>query len=119
MDHRLFKQRRCPAGGDGGFVGIVISRSDKVQVLKTKIHHGTGNRADAQGYRVGGKTGSAEKPSEGGYARHSVVATFAAAFPMDNPRYVVIAMVDEPRGNAYSLGQRTAGFTAAPVVRTS
>ena len=34
-----------------------------------------------------------------------------------DPRYDVIAMVDEPRGNAYSLGQRTAGFTAAPVVR--
>lgn len=87
------------------------------QLLRMIVASGTGNRADAPGYRVGGKTGSAEKPSEGGYARHSVVATFAAAFPMDNPRYVVIAMVDEPRGNAYSLGQRTAGFTAAPVVR--
>ena len=87
------------------------------QLLRMIVADGTGNRADAEGYRVGGKTGSAEKPSEGGYARHSVVATFAAAFPMDNPRYVILAMIDEPRGNAYSLGQRTAGFTAAPVVR--
>jgi cell division protein FtsI (penicillin-binding protein 3) len=46
-----------------------------------------------------------------------VVATFAAAFPMDNPRYVIIAMIDQPKGNAYSSGQRTAGWTAAPVVR--
>lgn len=87
------------------------------QLLRMIVADGTGTRADAPGYRVGGKTGSAEKPSDGGYARHSVVATFAAAFPMDNPRYVIVAMIDEPRGNAYSLGQRTAGFTAAPVVR--
>jgi cell division protein FtsI (penicillin-binding protein 3) len=87
------------------------------QLLRMIVADGTGARADAEGYRVGGKTGSAEKPSEGGYARNSVVATFAAAFPMDNPRYVILAMIDEPRGNAFSMGQRTAGFTAAPVVR--
>ncbi len=36
---------------------------------------------------------------------------------MDNPRYIVLVMIDEPKGNAYSSGQRTAGWTAAPVVR--
>ena len=36
---------------------------------------------------------------------------------MDNPRYVVLVMIDEPKGNAFSSGQRTAGWTAAPVVR--
>jgi cell division protein FtsI (penicillin-binding protein 3) len=36
---------------------------------------------------------------------------------MDNPRYVLIVMIDEPKGNAYSSGQRTAGWTAAPVVQ--
>jgi cell division protein FtsI (penicillin-binding protein 3) len=87
------------------------------QLLRMIVADGTGTRADAPGYRVGGKTGSAEKPSAGGYARHSVVATFAGAFPMDNPRYVIVAMIDEPRGNAFSMGQRTAGYTAAPVVR--
>ncbi len=87
------------------------------QLLRMIVSDGTGGRADAAGYRVGGKTGSAEKPSSGGYARNSVVATFAAAFPMDRPRFVVLAMIDEPRGNEFSMGQRTAGFTAAPVVR--
>ena len=87
------------------------------QLLRLIVTDGTGKQADAPGFRVGGKTGSAEKPGVGGYRRSSVVATFAAAFPMDNPRYVVIAMVDEPKGNAYSSGQRTAGWTAAPVVR--
>lgn len=87
------------------------------QLLRMIVADGTGRTADAPGYRVGGKTGSAEKPGVGGYARHSVVATFAAGFPMDNPRYVILVMIDEPKGNAYSSGQRTAAFTAAPVVK--
>jgi len=87
------------------------------QLLRLIVSDGTGKQANAPGFRVGGKTGSAEKPGAGGYRRTSVVATFAAAFPMDNPRYVVIAMVDEPKGNAFSSGQRTAGWTAAPVIK--
>jgi cell division protein FtsI (penicillin-binding protein 3) len=87
------------------------------QLLRMIVSDGTGRKADAPGFRVGGKTGSAEKPGVGGYRRSSVVATFASAFPMDNPRYVLIIMIDEPKGNAYSSGQRTAGWTAAPVVQ--
>lgn len=87
------------------------------QLMRMIVVDGTGRKADAQGYRVGGKTGSAEKPGLGGYSRNLVVATFAAAFPMDNPRYVVLAMLDEPKGTAESSFQRTAGYTAAPVVQ--
>ena len=87
------------------------------QLLRLIVSDGTGRQADAPGFRVGGKTGSAEKPGVGGYRRHSLVSTFAAVFPMDNPRYVVIAMIDEPKGNAFSSGQRTAGYTVAPVVK--
>jgi cell division protein FtsI (penicillin-binding protein 3) len=78
--------------------------------------YGTGRSANAPGFRVGGKTGSAEKPGVGGYQRSSLVSTFAAAFPMDRPRYVVIAMMDEPKGTAASSYQRTAAWNAAPVV---
>ncbi|PQM26567.1 peptidoglycan glycosyltransferase [Sphingopyxis lindanitolerans] len=87
------------------------------QLLRLIVSDGTGRQADAPGFRVGGKTGSAEKPGAGGYRRHSLVSTFAAAFPMDNPRYVILAMIDEPKGNAFSSGQRTAGYTVAPVVK--
>lgn len=86
------------------------------QLLRMIVRDGTGRKAEAPGFRVGGKTGSAEKPGAGGYRRSSVVATFAAAFPMDKPRYVVIVMIDEPSGNSASSFQRTAGWTAAPVV---
>jgi cell division protein FtsI (penicillin-binding protein 3) len=87
------------------------------QLLRMIVVDGTGKKADALGYRVGGKTGSAEKPSAGGYARNLVVSTFAAAFPMDNPRYIIVAMLDEPQGTAESGFQRTAGWTSAPIVR--
>lgn len=86
------------------------------QLLRMITLYGTGKNADAPGFRVGGKTGSAEKPGAGGYRRSSLVSTFAAAFPMDRPRYVVIAMLDEPHGTVASSFQRTAGWTAAPIV---
>ena len=47
---------------------------------------------------------------------HSVVATFASAFPMDKPRYVVVVMLDDPKANAASSFQRTAAWNAVPIV---
>lgn len=87
------------------------------QLLRMIVQYGTGRKADAPGFRVGGKTGSAEKPGVGGYRHHSLIATFAAAFPMDKPRYVVIAMMDEPQGTAATSYQRTAAWNAAPVIQ--
>ncbi|MEP6784953.1 MAG: penicillin-binding protein 2 [Sphingomonadales bacterium] len=91
--------------------------SDRMrQLLRLIVTDGTGRSANASGMRVGGKTGTAEKAGGGGYRKHSIVATFAAAFPMDAPRYVVIGMVDEPKGSAISRGQRTAAWTVSPAV---
>lgn len=86
------------------------------QLLRMIAVYGTGRNADAPGFRVGGKTGSAEKPGAGGYRRSSLVSTFAAAFPMDRPRYVIVAMLDEPKGTTASSFQRTAAWNAAPIV---
>ena len=87
------------------------------QLLRMIAVYGTGRNANAPGFRIGGKTGSAEKPGSGGYNRSSLVSTFAAAFPMDRPRYVIIAMLDEPKAVAASSFQRTAAWNAAPIVR--
>jgi cell division protein FtsI (penicillin-binding protein 3) len=86
------------------------------QMLRMIVVDGTGRKADAPGYRVGGKTGSAEKPGAGGYRRSSLIATFGAAFPMDRPRFVILTMLDEPQGTFATSGQRTAAWNAAPVV---
>lgn len=110
-------QKLAPGAAPQGRRVFKASTSARMrQLLRMIVVDGTGKRADASGYRVGGKTGSAEKPGVGGYRRSSLVSTFAAAFPMDRPRYVIIAMLDEPQGTAATSGQRTAGFTAAPIV---
>ncbi len=87
------------------------------QLLRMIVTNGTGRNANAEGFRVGGKTGTAEKvSSSGGYNRRVNVSTFAAAFPMDAPRYVVLVMMDAPRPTEANHGQTTAAWTAAPVV---
>jgi cell division protein FtsI (penicillin-binding protein 3) len=86
------------------------------ELMRLVVASGTGKQADAPGYRVGGKTGTAEKAHGGGYRTNALVSTFVAAFPMDDPRYVVLIMLDEPRGDAGTGGAATAGWTAAPVV---
>ncbi|MEO6716382.1 MAG: penicillin-binding protein 2 [Novosphingobium sp.] len=86
------------------------------QLLRMIVADGTGRKANAAGFRVGGKTGSAEKPGAHGYQKRSLITTFAAAFPMDHPRYVVLVTLDEPQGTTATSGQRTAAWNAAPVV---
>lgn len=87
------------------------------QLLRLIVLKGTGRNGEAPGYRVGGKTGTAEAAAGGGYDKHRNVSTFAAAFPMDAPRYVVLAMLDSPKSNpAVGVYRTTAAWTAAPVV---
>ncbi|WP_267397307.1 penicillin-binding protein 2 [Sphingomonas sp. GC_Shp_1] len=86
------------------------------QMLRLIVLRGTGRKGDAPGYRVGGKTGTAEAAVAGGYDHSRNVATFAAAFPMDAPRYVVLAMLDSPQGTKETGGWKTAAWNAAPVV---
>ena len=76
---------------------------------------GTGKRADVPGYRVGGKTGTADLASDGGYEQKSVISSFLAAFPMDEPRFLTFVLLFEPKGVAETGGQRTASINAAPV----
>jgi len=85
-------------------------------LLRLVVTQGTGKKADAPGYRVGGKTGTANKPVAGGYSNTRVVTSFAGVFPMDDPRYVMVVMLDEPQPTAETYGFRTAGWNAAPIM---
>jgi cell division protein FtsI (penicillin-binding protein 3) len=85
-------------------------------LLRLVVLDGTGKKAEAPGYRVGGKTGTAEKIVGGHYTGQAVVTTFAGVFPMDEPRYVVVAMLDDPKATADTYGFHTAGWNVAPVV---
>jgi cell division protein FtsI (penicillin-binding protein 3) len=88
-------------------------------MMRLVVSHkdGTGNFADARGYMVGGKTGTAEKISGGAYNRKANIATFVATFPVHDPRYVLALLIDEPKGQKHSYGYATAGWVAAPAVR--
>ena len=91
-----------------------VSRSLR-WMLRQVVLDGSGRRADAKGYLVGGKTGSAEKVVNGGYVEGKLISSFVGAFPIDEPRFVVYALLDEPA----PLGPRqsaTGGLVAAPLV---
>jgi cell division protein FtsI (penicillin-binding protein 3) len=75
---------------------------------------GTGRRADVPGLEIGGKTGSADVVRNGRYAEHAVIASFLAAFPMSQPRYVTLLTLFEPEPTVETKAQITAGVNAAP-----
>jgi cell division protein FtsI (penicillin-binding protein 3) len=86
----------------------------EIMRLNVTNAHGTGRHADAEGYRVGGKTGTAEMPGRGGYQEKSVISSFVGAFPMDAPRYVILVSLFEPQSGEGGAGRITAGVNAAP-----
>jgi len=114
--HRSATFIKVPEGHDRPGTRVFTESTSKLLngMLRLAVIDGTGLRADAEGYRVGGKTGTAEKVLETGrgYDRQRNITTFAGAFPMDAPRYVVVTMIDDP-----SAGLRSAGLVAAPVFK--
>jgi cell division protein FtsI (penicillin-binding protein 3) len=109
--------KRAPGEVPAGRRVFTSATSDTMRaLLRLVVTNGTGRKANAPGYRVGGKTGTAEKIENGRYVRGANVSTFAAAFPMDAPRYVIVAMVDDPRGSKATFGFKTAGMVVAPAI---
>ena len=111
-------QRRSPGEAIDGTSVVDAATSERMRrLLRLVVENGTGRNANAEGYLVGGKTGTAEKLRGGQYDRGALLSSFIAAFPMTRPEYVVFAMLDEPHGNERTYGYATGGWVAAPVVR--
>ena len=106
-DHPLTKGRRV-------FTADTSYRMRSL--LRLVVMKGTGRKADAPGYRVGGKTGTAQKIINGRYSNSINITSFAGVFPMDDPRYVIVVMLDEPKATKETYGFTTAGWNVAPVV---
>ena len=112
----LLKVDKNHAPGKGRRVFTEETSYKMRALLRLVVTEGTGKKADAPGYRVGGKTGTANKAVAGGYSNTRVVTSFAGVFPMDEPRYVMVVMLDEPQPTAETYGFRTAGWNVAPIV---
>jgi cell division protein FtsI (penicillin-binding protein 3) len=87
-----------------------------LQLLRLNVLKGTGKRAEAEGYRVGGKTGTAEKVVGHSYQGSALLNSFLATFPTDAPEYVVLVTLDEPKRVPETHNEATAGVNAAPTV---
>lgn len=89
-----------------------------VDLLHQVVERGTASAAKDTGYRIAGKTGSADKIGpDGKYLEDAVFAVFASVFPADDPKYSLVVTLDNPRVNALDEEQRTAGWTAVPVAQ--
>jgi len=96
----------------------VVSKqtSDSMRYLmQLNVQNGSGKRADVEGYHVGGKTGTAEKVVGKRYSSDKRFNAFLAAFPIDDPKYVVLVIIDEPKPEK-GQAAATAGLNAAPMV---
>ncbi len=97
---------------------MTAASADKARtMLRRVVTEGTASLGEVRGYRVGGKTGTADKPRKagGGYYEDKVIAVFASIFPADDPRYVLVVALDEPVETSGAEPRRSAGWTAVPV----
>jgi cell division protein FtsI (penicillin-binding protein 3) len=109
--------RRDDASTPNGVRVISARTSDQMRrLMRLVVEKGTAKSSNVPGYLVGGKTGTAEKIVNGRYKRDARISAFVGAFPMNQPRFVLYAMLDEPKGNKSTYGYATAGWVVAPAV---
>ena len=107
-------------GNDDKKAEIVLSADASFEVRKLMaevVTKGTGRWARSKIWNIGGKTGTAPKVGKRGYDEDKLLSSFVAAFPIENPQYVVYVFLDEPKGIAATGGYATGGVVAAPVVK--
>lgn len=100
-------------GGEGEPIFSAATVDTMRRLMRLNVLEGSGRSADVPGYLVGGKTGTAESVTAGGYTDRNLVS-FASAFPMHRPRFVIFTMFDGPRPQD-AQQRATGGLVAAPV----
>jgi cell division protein FtsI (penicillin-binding protein 3) len=114
MTPTLLKRDRADAEAMANRI-VSAETSEKMRYLfRLNVEEGTAANANVPGYRVGGKTGTAEKVVNGRYAKDKRLTSFIGAFPMDAPRYALLVMLDEPNATPETFGFATSGWNAVP-----
>ena len=83
-------------------------------LMRLNVEKGTASKADVKGYYIGGKTGTADKVVFGRYSKTKVLTDFMAVMPADQPRYLLLIMLDEPHATPETHGFKTSGWNAVP-----
>jgi cell division protein FtsI (penicillin-binding protein 3) len=83
-------------------------------LMRLNAEKGTAGKADVKGFYVGGKTGTSEKVVGGRYSKSKLLTSFTAVLPADQPRFLVLIMLDEPQPTPETHGYATSGWNAAP-----
>ena len=105
-----------------------LSHSTKeklLQLMEENVLYGTGKKAFLPGYRIGGKTATAEKVDykKGGYDKRKLVSSFLSVFPINEPKYICLVLFDEPilnnlhANNDGATGGKTAAKTTAKIIK--
>lgn len=74
---------------------------DMLNIMEKVVSEGGGGSAKIAGYRIGGKTGTASKPTVGGYSDTDFFASFIGVAPVDDPQFVVLVLTDSPKGRVH------------------
>lgn len=99
----------------GPMAGVPVISPETARIMRRMLQEaagprGTAPKAQVEGFNVAGKTGTAHKPAQGGYAKDQYVSSFVGFAPAERPRFVIAVMVDEP-----SAGKHYGGEVAAPI----
>jgi len=86
-------------------------------LMRLVVTHGTAKAAEVAGYIMGGKTGTADKlGANHRYSSNARLSSFIGVFPLNAPKYIIFAMLDDPKGDAKTYGFATGGWVSAPIV---
>ncbi len=91
--------------------------ANMLKVMESVVTEGSGKKAYVPGYRIGGKTGTADKLIDGRYNTSMVYSSFAAIAPLDNPRVALLVVVDEPKADGIHFGSLVAAPIAHEILR--
>jgi len=88
--------------------------SDMRKLLRDVVIYGSGKNANIAGYEVAGKTGTANKIENGRYVKGKNMTSFVSAFPISDPKYAVMVIIDSPKGLPETFNFVTSGWNACP-----